>query len=58
MCLAWRAVSRGPAHRKGLDRLPPDWPWYLAVQDGLSLAEVEAALGGLAGIFLGGTDAF
>ncbi|MGB9920851.1 MAG: hypothetical protein ACPLPT_09030 [Moorellales bacterium] len=56
--MAWRAVSRGPAPRKGLDRLPPDWPWYLAVQDGLSLAEVEAALGGLAGIFLGGTDAF
>ena len=39
-------------------RLPPDWPWYLAVQDGMGLADVAAVLDRFAGIFLGGTDRF
>lgn len=41
-----------------LDRLPGDWPWYLAVQDGVKLADVEPVLHRFAGIFLGGSDAF
>ena len=41
-----------------LERLPADWPWYLAVQDGMKLADVEPVLGKFAGIFLGGTDRF
>jgi hypothetical protein len=43
--LRWRAVL-------------PDLPWYLAVQDGMTRAEVAAVLPDLAGLFLGGTDAF
>lgn len=39
-------------------RLPSDWPWYLAVQDGMEVAEVHAALHLFTGIFLGGTDKF
>lgn len=41
-----------------LDRLPREWPWYLAVRDGMSLADVAAVLDRFAGIFLGGTDRF
>ncbi len=36
----------------------PDFPWYLAVQDGMALDVVERALPDVAGIFLGGSDAF
>lgn len=43
---------------KWLDRLPGDWPWYLAVQDGMKIADVEPVLPRFAGIFLGGSDAF
>jgi hypothetical protein len=39
-----------------LDRLPVDWPSYLAVQDGMSPALVSSSLRGFAGVFLGGTD--
>jgi hypothetical protein len=35
-----------------------NWPWYLAVQDGMDVAEVENVLHCFAGIFLGGSDAF
>jgi hypothetical protein len=35
-----------------------DWPWYLAVQDGMDVARVERVLHLFAGIFLGGSDAF
>jgi hypothetical protein len=38
-------------------QLPP-WPWYLAVQDGMTYAEVAAVAGRFAGLFLGGTDRF
>ncbi len=35
-----------------------DWPWYLAVQDGMTVADVEPHLHLYSGIFLGGTDRF
>ncbi|MCC5468335.1 hypothetical protein [Pelosinus baikalensis] len=35
-----------------------DWPWYLAVQDGMTLEMVEPHLKKIAGIFLGGTNEF
>lgn len=35
-----------------------DWPWYLAVQDGMEVEQVEESLHSFAGIFLGGTDRF
>lgn len=37
--------------------LPP-MPWYLAVQDGMTVADVEPILPQLSGLFLGGTDDF
>jgi len=40
-----------------LARLPP-WPWYLAVQDGMGVDDVEAAIHLFDGIFLGGSDDF
>jgi hypothetical protein len=40
------------------DRLPDDWPWYLAVQDGIGASRVEPYLHRFAGIFLGGTTSF
>jgi len=39
-------------------RLPMDWPWYLAVQDGMKPEEVEPVLCRFAGIFIGGSDKF
>lgn len=41
-----------------LDRLPHDWPWYLAVQDGMGLEEVEAVIRHFSGLFLGGSNRF
>jgi hypothetical protein len=41
-----------------LDELPAALPWYLVVQDGMTEADVEPHLPRLAGLFLGGTDAF
>ena len=41
-----------------LERLPPRWPWYLAVQDGMRPEEVASELAPVAGIFLGGTTRF
>ena len=40
------------------EKLPAEWPWYLAVQDGMAFSDVEPILGSYAGIFLGGTNAF
>src|SRR3972149_6145277 len=40
-----------------LDRLPK-WPWYLVVQDGMNISDVEPVLDCFAGIFLGGTTRF
>ena len=39
-------------------RLPEEWPWYLAVQDGMTVADVAPVLHLFSGIFLGGTDRF
>lgn len=36
----------------------PEIPWYLALQDGMTAADVRPVLGEVAGLFLGGTDAF
>lgn len=41
-----------------LERLPGDWPWYLAVQDGMTVADVEPVVYSFAGIFLGGSTGF
>lgn len=41
-----------------LERLPAEIPWYLPVQDGMTAADVAPVLPRLAGLFLGGTDAF
>jgi hypothetical protein len=39
--------------------LPATWPWYLAVQDGMTLDDVRGVIrGGWAGLFLGGTNPF
>lgn len=36
----------------------PDWPWYLAVQDGMTVAKVIDVLDRVDGIFLGGSDSY
>ena len=41
-----------------LERLPMGWPWYLAVQDGMTHDDVLGVAHLFAGIFLGGTDKF
>lgn len=41
-----------------MEKLPKEWPWYLAVQDGMEMAEVESCLHLFAGVFLGGSDKF
>jgi len=41
-----------------IPRLGKDWPWYLAVQDGACLERVRRLLPHVAGLFLGGTNAF
>lgn len=43
---------------KWREKLPHDWPWYLAVQDGMTIHDVKPYLDRFAGIFLGGSDAF
>jgi hypothetical protein len=40
-----------------LPRLPP-FPWYLALQDGMTEAMIEPLFPRLAGLFLGGTNRF
>lgn len=39
------------------DDLPREWPWYLAVQDGMEPWRVEEVIYLFDGLFLGGTDA-
>lgn len=36
----------------------PDWPWYLAVQDGMDPRKVIDIMDQVDGIFLGGTDTY
>lgn len=38
-----------------LPQLPREWPWYLAVQDGMTTAEVEPVIERFSGVFLGGS---
>lgn len=40
-----------------IEKLPP-WPWYLAVQDGMTLNQVADIIHRFEGLFLGGTNAF
>ena len=40
------------------NELPRNWPWYLAVQDGMTVEAVEEVLHMFSGIFLGGSDRF
>jgi len=39
-------------------RKAAEWPWYLAVQDGMEIEKVRDVLHLFDGIFLGGTDKF
>jgi len=41
-----------------LPRLPSEYPWHLAVQDGMRPADVEPHIHRFAGLLLGGTDDF
>jgi len=41
-----------------LDRVPREWPWYLALQDGMAPEDAEPFLGHITGLFLGGTNRF
>jgi hypothetical protein len=40
------------------ERSLPAWPWYLAVQDGMTIHDVKIFLPRFDGIFLGGSDSF
>lgn len=39
-----------------IERLPKTCPWYLAVQDGMSIHAVKSVMGRFGGIFVGGTS--
>jgi hypothetical protein len=39
-------------------KLPDEWPWYLAVQDGVSKELVEGNIDHFDGLFLGGSNEF
>jgi hypothetical protein len=41
-----------------LDHLPADWPWYLALQNGITTEDVAPHLERFAGLFLGGDTRF
>ena len=41
-----------------LKKIPSDWPWYLAVQDGMKIDDVEPIIERFAGLFLGGSNSF
>lgn len=60
-------LSKTWLRKTGLDALPYNWPWFLAVQDGMSPEAVEAFVvennaeprnTPIAGLFLGGTQEF
>ena len=40
------------------DRMPEHWPLYLAVQDGMTIADIESVIKRFDGLFLGGSDSF
>jgi hypothetical protein len=39
-----------------MERLPTCLPWYLSLQDGMSLERVDAEVGRFSGLFIGGSD--
>src|SRR5580765_7337045 len=39
-------------------KLPSSWPWYLAVQDGMTSRDVADVMHLFSGVFLGGSDKF
>lgn len=41
-----------------LPRLPAEFPWYLALQDGMTEEDLLPHVGKVRGLFLGGTDRF
>ena len=41
-----------------IERLPQEWPWHLVLQNGQTLASIEAVLPMFAGLFLGGDNCF
>lgn len=41
-----------------LDKLPAEWPRYLAVQDGMSVEDVRSVVADFGGIFVGGSRSF
>jgi len=41
-----------------LERLPIEWPWYLALQDGMTENDIVPVVNRVGGLFLGGTDRF
>jgi len=41
-----------------IERLPPSWSWYLAIQDDMDMAEVKAVIKWYDGFFLGGSNDF
>lgn len=43
---------------KWREKLVDDWPWYLAVQDGMTIHDVRPFASCFSGIFLGGSDTF
>ena len=51
------ALSVKYLERVGQD-LPADWPWMIAVQDGLTPEDLEPYAHRIAGIFLGGSDEY
>jgi len=40
------------------ENLPDEWPWYLAVQDGMELMDVYPFITDFSGIFVGGSRTF
>src|SRR5579863_8652034 len=51
-------VHRLTTGTEGFDLGVALWPWYLAVQDGMTIHDVKPYLGLFAGILLGGSDTF
>lgn len=41
-----------------IGKVPAGWPWYLAVQDGMTVPDVEPYADQIAGLFVGGTLRF
>lgn len=53
-----RAYGQNSPHPHNSEAWPSRWPWYLAVQDGMTIHDVKPFLPRFDGIFLGGSDTF